>query len=504
MSERAMVEIPENAVRDEPIAFGLTAVQLGLCAAAVLAAAVLNLLPLPELLRWPLVVAGGGAIGIAAVLPIRGEPAYRWLRRYVRHRRGPMVWLAVLETETDEDELSANEGAGEPGVSAGAADGEPDVSTDAVAATPLVVASPSAASRPDKSEIRQAVDNDRTDESTASMLTESSSPELESESGGDSEAAPSPSTAGGPDRPILRLVRDEPPNAGTPGPPVPHLVDSLRIVAVLSFAGGAGRTTLAVEAATYVAAHARYRTLEGDERAVRVLLLDASRSAPAAALRLGLDPEAVSRLRARFDWPDAVTLERRVVATRSGADLLTLPGLPFHGLGPALPFDQVVATALVDALHASPYQLLVVDLGSALEPGHEVLLQQASAILGVVRPTIESLGDVYRIAEFVRATGQGRKLALVENAATEASTVPTLAREVDVPLVARVGRRDAFDLAGHRGVPAWTLDAAIVDEVRPLATAAWPLVGGVPATATRRLGGLVAGIRRALRAGDAR
>ncbi len=32
MNERGLVDVPENALRDEPIAFGLTAVQLGICA----------------------------------------------------------------------------------------------------------------------------------------------------------------------------------------------------------------------------------------------------------------------------------------------------------------------------------------------------------------------------------------------------------------------------------------------------------------------------------------
>mgnify|MGYP003549458828 FL=1 len=51
MNERGLVEVPENAVRDEPIAFGLTGVQLGICALAVLVAAILNLLPIWEPIR---------------------------------------------------------------------------------------------------------------------------------------------------------------------------------------------------------------------------------------------------------------------------------------------------------------------------------------------------------------------------------------------------------------------------------------------------------------------
>ena len=88
MNERGLVEVPENAVRDEPIAFGLTAVQLGICAVAVLVAAIINLLPIWEPIRLVLVVLGAGPIALAAALPVRGEPAYRWIVRGVRYRRG--------------------------------------------------------------------------------------------------------------------------------------------------------------------------------------------------------------------------------------------------------------------------------------------------------------------------------------------------------------------------------------------------------------------------------
>ena len=99
MNERGLVEVPENAVRDEPIAFGLTAVQLGICAVAVVVAAVFNLLPIWEPIRLVLVLIGAGPIALAAALPVRGDPAYRWIVRAVRHRHGRRVWRAVLRTQ---------------------------------------------------------------------------------------------------------------------------------------------------------------------------------------------------------------------------------------------------------------------------------------------------------------------------------------------------------------------------------------------------------------------
>ncbi len=96
MNDRGLVDVPENAIRDEPIAFGLTGIQLGICGCGVLLAAVVNLLPVWEVLRVLLVLLLAGPVFVAAALPVRGEPAYRWLVRAVRYRRGRRVWAASL------------------------------------------------------------------------------------------------------------------------------------------------------------------------------------------------------------------------------------------------------------------------------------------------------------------------------------------------------------------------------------------------------------------------
>ena len=77
MNERGLVEVPENAVRDEPIAFGLTGIQLGICGVAVLVAAALNLLPVWEPIRIGLIILGAGPIALAAARPGRSAPPRR-------------------------------------------------------------------------------------------------------------------------------------------------------------------------------------------------------------------------------------------------------------------------------------------------------------------------------------------------------------------------------------------------------------------------------------------
>jgi Mrp family chromosome partitioning ATPase len=289
-----------------------------------------------------------------------------------------------------------------------------------------------------------------------------------------------------------------------PPTPVPHLLDRLHVVCFMSFTGGTGKTTLAVEAASLVGSRARYQTMAGEERPVRVLLLDASRANPAAHLRLGLDSETVSKLLSRYDWPDAMTFERRAVETEFGVSLLSLPQLPLQGLGPALPFESKDATAILEAAEQAGFQLVVVDLGTQLEDGHRHLIGQADVVLGVVTPRVEALPDVLRITTYVRALGAGRKLGLVANAASDEGQLVALADGEQVPIVVTIPQLDVFDAAGDRGVPAWTDDPEVEQLLRPLATAAWALFPGVPRSTEHRFHSVLSTVRRLLRAAGGR
>jgi hypothetical protein len=235
-----------------------------------------------------------------------------------------------------------------------------------------------------------------------------------------------------------------------------------------------------------------------------VLLLDAARASPAAALRLGLDPDAVSRLNTRYDWPDSLTFEKRVVETRFRVTLLSLPQVPMQGLGPKLAFGTEEAAAILDAAERAGFQLVVVDLGSQLEEGHHHLLGQSASVLGIVTPRIEALPDILRITSYVRALGAGRKLGFVANQASDVGSLPALADEEQAPIVATISSLPAFDAAGDRGIPAWTDNAEVEALLEPLATAVWSLFSGVPMSSEHRFGGLLAGVRRLLHTGERR
>ena len=318
---------------------------------------------------------------------------------------------------------------------------------------------------------------------------------------------------------LLGPVEDPPerpadaPPAGRPEvrAPIPHLLPGLRIACLVSFAGGVGKTTLAVEIATHIAAHARYLTLDGEERALRVLLLDASRvTAGAAGIRLGLDGEALLRASNPVGWRHPRAIEDLVVATRSGVDVAIAPAHPMT-LGPepqAEPerdlFRADHVDDLVEGARAEGYQLLVVDLGSHLEDGHRHLLDRADLVLGVVRPTLESLPDVHRLATVLRTMGAGRKLTLVANQADDDGPVRSHAHDAGVAVAGAVPFDPAFTAACERGEPAWALEPALEPAIRGVASAVWPLLADGAAAA--RAGGLRGSARRlaTLRRGSAR
>ena len=478
MNERGLVEVPENAVREESLAFGLSAPQLGLLGAAVGLGAVANLLPLWTPLKMLLVLVGVAPVVLAAILPIRAEPAYRWLVRAIGYRRSRRIWQATLQPLPDTAQRSGVRD------DVGRASGEDAVDPESDLRGPGC----------------QARDNDK----TASPAGSDPGPHAHrAVAAGNAPTGQEPTTmaeqtarlriigsaegAGEPDRPDGDREAQERPLA------IPHVLPGLRLVCLLSFAGGVGKTTLAVEIATLVAGRARIRTIDGDEQAVRVLILDASRTASAVGLRLGLDPAALSAAWSHRIWRDPGAISELAKPSRWDVDIVTLPPHPQlaerdgDAGDPGQPgFGVLEADAFLEGAQRAGYQLVVADLGGVLEDGHRQLLDQADLVLGVVRPTLESLPDVFRLATVLRAQGMGRKLALVANQADDDTEIARLAREVGVPLVGRVRADPAFTRAADRGEPAWSRSAALVAELAEVARAAWPLLADRPAPAHRR------------------
>lgn len=328
--DRTAVAVPENAVRDEPIAFGLTGVQLGVMAGAAVAALLVNLAPLPGPVRIALVVVAVGPLVCAAVVSVGGEPLYRLVARAVRHRTTNRSWLAVVE-----------------------ASDKPQISDEGDTVRPESDMPSPAEPRP----IEPAVSISEDAPASPGQLPAASDPLA--------------STAA-----RLRLVRqddatdipDEEPTPSNRDDPIPHLVAGLRIVTVTSFAGGVGKTMLATELATLLTERGRYRTLDGLDHALSVLIIDAARLAPAVGLRLGLDPVSLARLPVT-DWGAPEIIARGAVVSRGGAAVLALPSaLPLDGTE-GFSFGATAASTLLDGADRAGYGLVVADLGSVHEEG---------------------------------------------------------------------------------------------------------------------------------------
>jgi MinD-like ATPase involved in chromosome partitioning or flagellar assembly len=448
--EHDLVEVPENAIRDDPLAFGLTAPQLGLAGAALAVAFVLNLLPIWLPVRLTLAVLVAAPIFGVAVISIRGEPGYRWLLRFVRYARSERQWFVASPATSDQSTTTVlnNNDHAAPFVPEPVSDSDP-------AALP-----PERRTMWDKPVRLRLVAGD-TDEPPGSD--------------------------------------DRPPDLQLPDAPVlPRLLHGFRLVCFLSFAGGVGKTTLAVEVASLVGTTGRYVAHDGSEAPVRVLLLDAARFAPAAAIRLGVPPSALSTAWAPDAWREPDVARRFVVGTRHGVDVLTLPPHPRASGRDALfdsPDNEFLAggaQSLLDAAHASDTALVVADLGFAIDEGHRYLIEQADLVLGVVRPTTESLADAYRFATMVRGLHMGRKLALVANQADDDREAGQVARDAGLDLLATIPRDPTFDRAAESGEPAWRLKPELREALVPLARIVWPFF--VETNGHRESSGLLRGL----------
>jgi Mrp family chromosome partitioning ATPase len=469
MNERGLVEVPENAVRDETLAFGLTAPQLGICGLAVGFGALLNLAPLWLPIKLVVLLIVVAPILLAAILPIRGEPAYRWIVRAIRYRRGRRTWHASLEQLPDKPQLS-------------------DARDDVLAGGQKTVSRRTA--------MRWRV------WSVRSTPVETA-PYAASAIGG-TQASPVPDvgvSTGQEGRPMaeqaarLRIVGSDEDRSPEGEPPdddgearerplaIPHVLPGLRLVSVLGFAGGTGKTTLTLEIATLIAARARIRPIDGDEQGVRVLILDAARVASAVGLRLGLEPAALSAAWSHRIWREPSAVGELAKQSRWQADVVTLPPHPQlaerdgQGGEPGQPaFGILEADALLEGAQRAGYHLVVADLGSVLEDGHRQLIDQADLVLGIIRPTLESLPDIFRLASVLRAQGMGRKLGFIANAADDDTEIRRLAHEVDVPLLGRIPPDPAFTTAADRGEPAWSFSSSVASSIADAARAAWPLL----------------------------
>lgn len=167
---------------------------------------------------------------------------------------------------------------------------------------------------------------------------------------------------------------------------VPQTGSLGRLIAFAHVSGGAGATTLAVNAAASIAA-------SGNVDGVCLLDLDIQYGNAASLL----DIQKVSPVDVLIDEParlDREMLESMVIPHDCGVNVLTAPKLPF-ALGSYR--SDMVANLL--QLAKRRYSVVVADLPVALAPWSDVVLREASLVFIVCTPNVSA---VHRLVQFLR------------------------------------------------------------------------------------------------------
>jgi Mrp family chromosome partitioning ATPase len=462
MSQEITVTIPENAMREEPLAFGLTLPQFAIAAGALVAAAVLFSFPiwLPLRIGIPLILCG--PVVVAAVLPARGEVLYVWVGRFVRFARAPKVWTAELALANSAAPSSAIVPAPEP------------VSTEVEPAGLF------------REEYPQAFTNGT---AAADPLT-AAVPAITED--------PAPPTAGPAPQPRRDHLVVVPPDQAAYASQSP--VSGTRVISFVSFAGGSGKTTLACEIASLIAARATITNVSGTQSNVRVLLLDANRFAPAVGIRLGLTGSALVEASSPVRWAYPSVLEAYVRPTSWGVDVAVAPPHPstagivdYGATKEDIEWDSHLAEEFLSAARRAGYQLVVVDHGPLLESANVDLLQKSDVVFGVVRAGIEAAPDTYRIARSMRAIGAGSALTLIGNGVVDDRFLHAIAQDTGLDIRLTLPQSDVFSMAADRGELAWRLDASLEATLMQLSTIAWPTLApsGARAVAAKSGRGLI-------------
>lgn len=209
-----------------------------------------------------------------------------------------------------------------------------------------------------------------------------------------------------------------------------------RRLTFFSLSGGSGRTTLAVEVAGLLAGQSGRGNAWGMLVPPRVALVDLDLTSPRTAIRLGVP--------APTEWgldeagPVEAEVTRLLSVHRSG--LLLLPG-PARLL-PAGCSDRADVvhrlSAAVDDLERRGCDTIVLDVAGDLSALTRWALQSAHDIFVVVTPTAGGVHDAYRSTEALRRLGLRRQLRYVVNRAGGAPALDEAMLDLGGAVVAEI------------------------------------------------------------------
>jgi MinD-like ATPase involved in chromosome partitioning or flagellar assembly len=386
----AEIDFPDGFDTPEPLAWGLTPAQLGTSVAGAVLAYLGLHSPLPRIAAVPLAFIAVGAGLTLALARKEGRTLISWAaaaaRFWSRPRRGLLV---VVEAS----------GAHRPNARLGSP------RRAAAAATPA----PQRGWHPRAAGWRGDARAPEVETSRRVPLVLLPEPVPGPRERGPRAAADA-SPSGAPPLAILGVADAavvDAPAGSTPA------LRAIRRLTFFSLAGGAGRTTLAVEVAGLLAGQAHRGNAWGMLARPRVTLVDLDLMSPRAGIRLGLA--------APTDWgladagPETPAVEGLLTAHPSG--LLVLPGPARLLPAGCCERDDLVhrMVAAVGELERRGCDTIVLDVAGDLSALTRWALQSSHDIFVVVTPTAGGVLDAYRSTEALRRLGLRDRLRYVIN-----------------------------------------------------------------------------------------
>jgi len=257
--------------------------------------------------------------------------------------------------------------------------------------------------------------------------------------------------------------------------PAPVYLGGPQVITFFSAKGGTGRTTLATEVATLLAAKGRYRDSPTSPRQpLRVVLIDFDLASANVSARLGIAQPTMLDYLCDLTVPHPDPRDYIVHHQASGLDVLLGPSKCLSGDRAEL-FGVPQAAHILSTLKAAGYQFLILDLSANLGNLETYLLETATRIFCVVTPTAGSVQSLYRGVEALRRLGLGAKLQYVANKMRDGFNLSEPMGDLNGSLVARIPYDPAFDTAENRHEPIALRSAgASADALRGLAASVYP------------------------------
>lgn len=249
-----------------------------------------------------------------------------------------------------------------------------------------------------------------------------------------------------------------------------------RRCAFFSYRGGTGKSALAAEMASLLAA----TTVGSMGRPTRVALLDLDISSSSLGVRLGLDGPSLSDLLAGPDI-DAATLERVLLRHESGARVALAPAPgpavsdPYGGLIPRL-------ARLLAYLDEQRFDVVLVDTRGTTGDLDGYVLEAVDDIYYVFTPTACGIFDLYRGVAALRRAGHRAKLRLVLNHAHAGVDIREVLGDLRMDTVAEIPTLAALAAAEGAHLPACLADPSTGEALQDLALSIYPdALAGAPA-----------------------